>query len=358
MREYEKMLGGQVYNPANLFLQIKQIRARTLCEKYNRIWENIGDKKSDKKSKIIKKLVGYCDDSVNISTPFMCDFGKNIFIKENVNIEDNCVFLDTSRLEIGRNVLIGHNTCLACVSHLTCQEERKVVKNYSKPIVIEDDVVIGCNVTILGGVTIKKGSKIPDGAIVTKDVQNDENGSYIINNVLDKVNDNYIKNVLNHRERNSIEEKLNIVYGFRYIRRYFLYKKLFRKSGVLTLIMKYFNCYNGCNIYLEGKTFFNYNCKIIDIEKIKIGDNILVGPGTCITSETYDSWVEIDDEKSKVYKAISIGENVWIGANVTIFGGVTIGKNSVIGAGAVVTQDIPEGVIAYGVPCAVTKKIS
>ena len=44
------------------------------------------------------------------------------------------MFLDTSRLEIGRNVLIGHNTCLACVSHLTCPEERKVVKNYSKPI--------------------------------------------------------------------------------------------------------------------------------------------------------------------------------------------------------------------------------
>ena len=108
---------------------------------------------------------------------------------------------------------------------------------------------------------------------------------------------------------------------------------------------------DGKKVMDFGKTFTNNK----DIVAIKIGDNILVGPGTCITSETYDSWVEIDDEKSKVYKSISIGENVWIEANVTIFGGVTIGKNSVIGAGAVVTQDIPEGVIAYGVPCTVKK---
>lgn len=67
-------------------------------------------------------------------------------------------------------VLIGHNTCSACVSHLTCPEERKVVKNYSKPIVIEDDVVIGCNVTILGGVTIGKNSVIGAGAVVTQDI--------------------------------------------------------------------------------------------------------------------------------------------------------------------------------------------
>lgn len=357
MREYEKMLGGQVYNPANLLLQVKQTIARTLCEKFNRIEENVEDKKEGKKRKTIKKLFGNCANTVNIRAPFMCDFGKNIFVNENVNIEENCVFLDTSRIDIGKNVSIGHNSCLACVSHLIYPANRKVVRNYSKPIVIEDNVTIGSNVTILGGVTISKGSKIPDGAIVTKNVQNDENETYIINNVLDKINGSYIGNILSLNEINSIAVKLNKIHSFRYIKRYFLYKKLFKRSNISTLVMAPFNCSEGQNIFLKGKAFFNYNCKVIDKENIEIGDNILVGPGTCITSETYESWLEIDDEKSKVYRPINIGENVWIGANVTIFGGVTIGNNSVIGAGAVVTQDILDGVIAYGVPCAVKKRI-
>ena len=52
-----------------------------------------------------------------------------------------------------------------------------------------------------------------------------------------------------------------------------------------------------------------------------------------------------------------MGRNVWIGSNVSIMPGITIGDNSVIGAGSVVTNDIPDNVLAFGVPCRVIREI-
>ena len=87
--------------------------------------------------------------------------------------------------------------------------------------------------------------------------------------------------------------------------------------------------------------------------EITLGKNVRCGANTLIT----DSDWHLDDTRSAIPKPIIIGDNVWLGVNVTVMKGVTIGNNSIIGAGSVVTKSIPDNVIAAGNPCKVIKEI-
>lgn len=93
--------------------------------------------------------------------------------------------------------------------------------------------------------------------------------------------------------------------------------------------------------------------KISCFIRIIIGDNVKIGGNTIIMDGDYHP----EDYRSGYPKEIVIEDNVWIGYSCIILKGVHIGKNSVIGAGSVVTKDIPQNVIAAGVPCRVIKKI-
>ena len=97
---------------------------------------------------------------------------------------------------------------------------------------------------------------------------------------------------------------------------------------------------------------------MLDGNHITIGDNVLFGPRVGLYTANHAL-----DPQERVMggcyaRPITIGDNVWIGAGVHIMGGVTIGQNSVIGAGSVITKDIPENVIAAGVPCKVIREIT
>lgn len=109
------------------------------------------------------------DDSFNLFPPFHTDSGKHIKMGKNVFINSGCKFQDQGGIEIGNDVLIGHDVVLATINH-----EEKLSQRGNmilKPIVIEDGVWIGSNVTILQGITIGKGSIVAAGAVVTKDVE-------------------------------------------------------------------------------------------------------------------------------------------------------------------------------------------
>lgn len=112
----------------------------------------------------------------------------------------------------------------------------------------------------------------------------------------------------------------------------------------------------GYNIYLGRNVMLNYNCVILDVCPVHIGDDTIIGPGTHI----YTACHSLDAEERKSYiefgKPVTIGNNVWIGGNCSILPGVTIGDNTVIGAGSVVTKDIPSHVVAFGNPCKVIRK--
>ncbi len=127
-------------------------------------------------------------------------------------------------------------------------------------------------------------------------------------------------------------------------------------GGSLTIEPPFY-CDYGSNIYLGDSVYFNYNCVVLDVNRVEIGDRVLIGPNVQIYAATHPSSAEIRATGLELGKAVKIGHDVWIGGSAIILPGVTIGNGSVIGAGSVVTGDVPEGVLAAGNPCRVIKII-
>jgi len=150
---------------------------------------------------------------------------------------------------------------------------------------------------------------------------------------------------LNTADRSDFEEIARIV------------KELFGKSEG-AFVNPPFYCDYGSHIEV-GKNFFaNYNCMIIDVAKVKIGDNCQMAPNVAIYTAGHPVH---PDSRNTAYEygiEVTIGDNVWIGGNTVIVPGVHIGSNTVIGAGSVVTKDIPDWVIAAGNPCRVIRRIT
>ena len=102
----------------------------------------------------------------------------------------------------------------------------------------------------------------------------------------------------------------------------------------------------------------NFHERIPDEAKVTIGDNVFIAPRVSIYTATHPIDPVIRNMELEVAKAVTIGNDVWIGGNVVINPGVTIGNNVVIGSGSVVTKDIPDNVIAAGNPCRVIREIT
>lgn len=119
-----------------------------------------------------------------------------------------------------------------------------------------------------------------------------------------------------------------------------------------------FYCDYGSHIEV-GKNFFaNYNCTIVDVAKVRIGDNCQMAPNVAIYTAGHPVHPVSRNSAYEYGIEVTIGDNVWIGGNAVIVPGVHIGSNTVIGAGSVVTKDIPDWVIAAGNPCRVIREIS
>ena len=119
-----------------------------------------------------------------------------------------------------------------------------------------------------------------------------------------------------------------------------------------------FYCDYGKNIEVGKNLFINYNCTIIDVAKVTIGDNCQIAPGVSIYTAGHPVHPAVRNTLYEYGIAISIGNNVWIGGNCVICPGVHIGDNTVIGAGSVVNRDIPAWSVAAGNPCRVIRKIT
>ena len=119
-----------------------------------------------------------------------------------------------------------------------------------------------------------------------------------------------------------------------------------------------FYCDYGTHIE-AGKNFYaNYNCTILDVAKVKIGDNCQMAPNVAIYTAGHPIHPMSRSSMYEYGKEVTIGDNVWIGGNVVVCPGVHIGDNVVIGAGSVVTKDNPDWSVAAGNPCRVLKKIT
>src|SRR5436190_1019344 len=133
--------------------------------------------------------------------------------------------------------------------------------------------------------------------------------------------------------------------------------ELFGRGGESVWMQPPFFCDYGTNILLGERVFFNFNCVVLDVCVVKIGDFTLFGPAVQIYTATHPMSAELR-RKQEFGKPIEIGSDVWVGGGAIICPGVRIGSKAVIGAGSVVTRDIPDGVFAAGNPCRVLRAIT
>lgn len=137
-----------------------------------------------------------------------------------------------------------------------------------------------------------------------------------------------------------------------------LIKDILGKSGKNIVVEPPFHCDYGKNIEVGNNFFVNYNCTILDVGKVIIGENVMFAPNVAIYTAGHPVHPESRNSGYEYGIEVIIGDNVWIGGNVIINPGVKIGKNVVIGAGSVVTKDIPDNAIAVGNPCRVIREVT
>ena len=137
-----------------------------------------------------------------------------------------------------------------------------------------------------------------------------------------------------------------------------LIKEILGKTGERIHIEAPFRCDYGYNIEVGENFYANYNLTILDVGRVTIGDNAQIAPNFSIYTAGHPVHPDSRNSGYEYGIDITIGDNVWIGGNTVILPGVRIGDNAVIGAGSVVTEDIPDNVIAAGNPCRIIREIT
>jgi len=133
--------------------------------------------------------------------------------------------------------------------------------------------------------------------------------------------------------------------------------ELFGRGGDTVWLQPPFFCDYGGNIELGARVFFNFNCVVLDVCRVTVGDYTMFGPGVQILTPMHP--LDAAARRTTEYgRPVTIGADVWVGAGALILPGVTVGERTVIGAGSVVTRDVPAGVFAAGNPCRVIRKIA
>src|SRR3954447_18430981 len=132
---------------------------------------------------------------------------------------------------------------------------------------------------------------------------------------------------------------------------------LFGVGGESAWMQPPFFCDYGTNIELGERVFFNFNCVVLDVCRVRIGSFTLFGPAVQIYTAMHPMNAELR-RRQEFAKPIDIGADVWVGGGAVILPDVRIGSETVIGAGSVVTRDIPERVFAAGNPCRVIREIT
>lgn len=152
-------------------------------------------------------------------------------------------------------------------------------------------------------------------------------------------------------------QKINVMDEARREDRVRLFYELMGKAGQNLWIEPPFYCDYGYNIEVGDHVFMNFNCCILDVMKVRIGNYVMFAPGVQVYTATHPLEANARKSGREYAKPVTIGNDVWIGGNAIICPGVTIGNGAVVGAGAVVTRDVPENALVAGNPARVMKVI-
>lgn len=175
--EMEKCLAGEWYDCHDPFFMDLKSKAHHLLMKYN----SLPYEQKTEKYAVLKEMFGSIGTNVSVGHSFICDYGCNIHIGDNVTVNTGCTFVDCNRITIGNNVLVAPNVQIYTATHPVEFNERLVLtenpagckyvrRTFALPVMIEDGCWIGGGVIILPGVTIGQKSVIGAGSVVTKDI--------------------------------------------------------------------------------------------------------------------------------------------------------------------------------------------
>ncbi|WP_028390893.1 sugar O-acetyltransferase [Bacillus cihuensis] len=134
-------------------------------------------------------------------------------------------------------------------------------------------------------------------------------------------------------------------------------KELLGSTGDHLIIEPNFKCDYGYNIHVGENFYANFDCVILDVCEVRIGDNCFIAPGVHIYTAAHPLNPHERIAGPEFGKAVTIGNNVWIGGRAIINPGIRVGNNVVIASGAVVTKDVPDNVVVGGNPAKIIKQI-
>jgi maltose O-acetyltransferase len=134
--------------------------------------------------------------------------------------------------------------------------------------------------------------------------------------------------------------------------------ELLASVGNETHVRPPFFCDYGYNITLGDNVFLNFNCVILDVVPVTIGDRVQIASAVQLLAADHPLDAQERASGREFGQPITVENDVWLGGGAIVLPGVTIGHASVIGAGSVVTKDIPAGVIAVGNPCRVLRELA
>ena len=173
--EKEKMLKQEWFDNSDPWMAEQRFFAGNIAIRYNQTAEE----DLETRRRLLQSLLGHLGEHSFIATGVRFDYGCNVYIGDDVFVNFNAVFLDCGEIRIGDRVLIGPNCSFLTPVHPMLAEERryqiaedghKYFLLLAKPIVLEDDVWLGGNVTVMPGVTIGRNAIIGAGSVVTGDI--------------------------------------------------------------------------------------------------------------------------------------------------------------------------------------------
>ena len=166
MTAWDKMQNHEIYDDFDQDLFNRRVEAKKLFKEFNKTT----DEEVEKRQEIMKKLFKKVGERVFMEPDFICEFGKNITLGNDIYINFGCTMLDCGQISIGNNTLIGPNVSMYSANHSLDSEERIAGALIPEPITIGERVWIGGGSIILSGVTIGDDTVIGAGSVVTKDI--------------------------------------------------------------------------------------------------------------------------------------------------------------------------------------------